>query len=62
MPCKEDNGDMSLIMIDSLTGDEHGKITIPWPGNDDEHNNNMRKIQINVVVIIGFSVFDKIFI
>lgn len=46
MPCKEDNGDMSLIMIDSLTGDEHGKITIPWPGNDDEHNNNIRKIQI----------------
>ena len=46
MPCKEDNGDMSLIMIDSLTGEKHGKITIPWPGNDDEHNNNMRKIQI----------------
>lgn len=30
MPCKEDNGDMSLIMIDSLTGEKHGKITIPW--------------------------------
>ena len=28
MPCKEDNGDMSLIMIDSLTGEKHGKITI----------------------------------
>lgn len=46
IPCMETNGDMSLIMIDALTGEQLDKITIPWPGDDSEHNNNMRKIQI----------------
>lgn len=46
VPLRESNGEMSLIMIDACSGKEHGKVTIPWPGSDPEHNNNMREIQI----------------
>lgn len=44
VPCKETNNDMSLIMIDALTGEPHDKVTVPWPGLDPEHN-NMRAVQ-----------------
>lgn len=45
IPCKESNNDMSLIMIDALTGKQHEKLTVPWPGLDPEHN-DMRAVQI----------------
>lgn len=44
IPCKEPNNDMSLIMVDTLTGKQFDKVTVPWPGLDPEHN-NMRAVQ-----------------
>ena len=45
IPYMEENKDLGLIMVDSVTGEKKDKVTVPWPGLDPEHN-NMRTVQV----------------